>query len=217
MPLTKPRITQINTDYSTVTDPITVLNQGSSVANVDVGFLFNRSNGLVSNVALYWSESGNTFVTAFTSASGATNSNVTVTAYANVSLGKVTSSYADIAENYTADADYPPGTVVVFGGTQEVTITNASHDARVAGVISTAPAYIMNGSKGNAAVALTGRVPCFVQGPVAKGDLLVTSNTNGVATVLVAELFVPGCIIGKSMQNVNSNNVELIEISVGRF
>ena len=217
MPLTKPRFSQINTAFSTVSDPITVLNQGSTVANVDVGFLFNRSNGLSSNVAFYWSESGNTFVTAFTTASGVTNSNVTIAAYANVALGKVTSNYADIAENYMSDNNYPPGTVVVFGGTQEITVTNVSHDSRVAGVISTAPSYLMNSVRGNLAVALTGRVPCYVQGPVSKGNILVTSKTNGVAEVLNKELFNPGCVIGKSLQDINTESIELIEISVGRF
>lgn len=89
MPLTKPRFAQIDTAYTAVGDPITVLNQGSSTANVDVGFLFNRSNGLASNVALYWSESGNTFVTAFTNNTGVSNSNISVQTYANVSVGNV--------------------------------------------------------------------------------------------------------------------------------
>jgi hypothetical protein len=70
-------------------DPITVLNQGSSSANVDVGFLFNRANGLVSNVALYWSESAQSIVTAYTANTGATNSNITVTSYANLTVGNV--------------------------------------------------------------------------------------------------------------------------------
>jgi hypothetical protein len=49
-------------------------------------------------------------------------------------------AYADLAEKYSADTDYPAGTVVVFGGEQEITITEIDHDSRVAGVISTNPA-----------------------------------------------------------------------------
>ena len=87
MALTRPRIGQFDTSSTTFSDPITVLHGGSTTANVDVGFLMNRANGLVSNVALYWNESGNTFVTAFTSNTGGTDSNILVTSYANVTTG----------------------------------------------------------------------------------------------------------------------------------
>ena len=68
--------------------------------------------------------------------------------------------YADLAELYTPDAVYQPATVVVFGGTEEVTISTESHDTRVAGVVSTNPAYLMNSElAGGVPVAFTGRVP----------------------------------------------------------
>lgn len=89
MALTRPRFGQLNTSVVAESDPITVLHQGASQANVDVGFLFNRANGLVSNVALYWSESGQSIVTAFTSNSGATDSNIAVSSYANLTVGNV--------------------------------------------------------------------------------------------------------------------------------
>jgi hypothetical protein len=58
---------------------------------------------------------------------------------------KATSAqYADVAEIYTTDYNYEPGTVVVFGGNKEITISTFSQDTRVAGVVSTAPAYLMN-------------------------------------------------------------------------
>ena len=63
MALTKPKLsTNINTDSSVFADPILVLHQGSSVADVDVGFLMNRSNGLTSNAAVIWQESSKSFV-----------------------------------------------------------------------------------------------------------------------------------------------------------
>jgi hypothetical protein len=93
MALTKPKLSQnIDTDISVFTDPILVLHQGSSLANVDTGFLFNRANGLVSNVAVYWSESANSFVTAFTTSSGAPDANISITTYANLRTGTVTSN-----------------------------------------------------------------------------------------------------------------------------
>jgi hypothetical protein len=93
MALTKPKLSQnIDTDISVFTDPILVLHQGSTLANVDTGFLFNRANGLVSNVAFYWSETANSFVTAFTTSSGAPDANVAPTLFANVRVGIATAN-----------------------------------------------------------------------------------------------------------------------------
>ena len=128
--------------------------------------------------------------------------------------------YADLAEKYTADADYPPGTVVEFGGTNELTITTASHSTQVAGVISTNPAYTMNDGlvgKHTAMVALTGRVPCLVLGPIAKGDRLVASDTAGHAQRLDPAQYEPGCIIGKALEHYNAPHPGTIEVAVGRF
>ena len=125
--------------------------------------------------------------------------------------------YADLAENYVGDTEYAPGTVLVFGGEQEVTITTVSHDTRVAGVVSTNPAYLMNAASGNVAVAMTGRVPCQVLGPVNKGTVLVTSNTAGVAQALDNTQHQPGCVIGKALEQIDGTHIKTIEVVVGRF
>lgn len=128
--------------------------------------------------------------------------------------------YADLAENYQADNNYEAGTVLVFGGDYEVSITTLSHDTRVAGVVSKNPAHLMNSQlTGNGVVplALTGRVPCKVLGPVAKGDLLVTSVTPGVAQRLSTQDYSPGCVIGKSLDVVEDSSIQTIEVVVGRF
>lgn len=136
----------------------------------------------------------------------------------NVIYGKSTQAqYADLAENYIADAEYAPGTVLVFGGEYEVTITNNSHDTRVAGVVSTNPAYLMNAGSGNVAVAMTGRVPCLVQGPINKGTVLVTSSIPGVAQAIHMPEYVPGCVIGKALEQIDSTIIKTIEVVVGRF
>lgn len=126
--------------------------------------------------------------------------------------------YADLAENYQADRSYEPGTVLVFGGSEEVTTTNVKGDTRVAGVVSTNPAHLMNADlKGENVVALglTGRLPCKVVGKVSKGDILVTSAKPGYATVNNSPL--PGTIIGKALENKDDVNEGIIEVVVGRF
>jgi hypothetical protein len=93
--------------------------------------------------------------------------------------------YADLAERYAADQIYDVGTVLVFGGEEEVTTSNIYADTSVAGVVSENPAYLMNdGFSDNdkyPAVALRGKVKVKCVGKVSKGDLLVTSNIHGFA------------------------------------
>jgi len=89
MALTRPKIWDLDTNIEYFLDPITVLHQGATTANVDVGFVFNRANGLVSNVALYWSESLQSMVIALTANTGVTNSNIAVQSYGNLTMGNV--------------------------------------------------------------------------------------------------------------------------------
>ena len=141
--------------------------------------------------------------------------------YFNTVFAKATSAqYADLAEMYVADQNYFPGTVVVFGGCQEITSLAQTHSTQVAGVISTNPSYLMNSAQEGEyvlPVALTGRVPCQVVGTISKGDRLVVSELPGVATVLDMAQYQPGCIIGKALASYNSLEVGIIEVVVGRL
>jgi hypothetical protein len=127
--------------------------------------------------------------------------------------------YADLAENYLADAVYEYGTVVCFGGEKEITISTTSHDPKVAGVISKNPAHLMNGALTGQFVlplALQGRVHCQVKGPISKGDLVVASDVPGTACRLISSQFEHGCLIGKSLETILDTSIQLIEVVVGR-
>ena len=89
MGLTRPKLYQFDTSVNNITDPITVLHAGATMANVDVGFLVNRASGLLSNVAIYWSETSGSFVTAYTTSSGGADSNIAVTSYAPITVGNL--------------------------------------------------------------------------------------------------------------------------------
>ena len=128
-----------------------------------------------------------------------------------------TAQYADLAEIYTSDQQYPAGTILVFGGESEVMQSHSSHDTRIAGVVSTNPAYLMNGTETGIPVALQGRVPCRVLGPVSKGDRVVSSHIAGVAQALDPAQYQPGCIIGKALQAIDSTDISIIEVVVGRL
>ena len=126
-------------------------------------------------------------------------------------------TYADLAEYYEADTEYAVGTVLVFGGDKEVTSSNKQGDHRVAGVVSDQAAYIMNvdcpGLK--TLIALQGRVPCRVVGKVCKGDLMITSRIAGVAVSAEGDAKA-GTIIGKALENYDSDHIGTIEVAVGR-
>jgi hypothetical protein len=128
-----------------------------------------------------------------------------------------TAQYADLAEKYQSDLDYEPGTVLIFGTDTEVTISTVYEDNRVAGIVTTNPAYLMNSAADGVAVALQGRVPCRVVGTICRGDMMVTSNVPGVATACMPPVGPHiGTVIGKALQNYDSDEVGIIEIVVGR-
>jgi hypothetical protein len=138
--------------------------------------------------------------------------------YATLFRGTATESYyADLAENYLADAEYAPGTVVEFGGIAEVTQSTTHGTHRVAGVVSTNPAHLMNSHcEGDnvAAIALQGRVPCNVIGKVAKGDMLVASNVPGYA--IVNNNPSVGSVIGKALEDKLDGERGIVEVVVGK-
>jgi len=131
--------------------------------------------------------------------------------------GNLAATYgADLAEWYRSDAEYEVGTVLVFGGSAEVTVSNTIADTRLAGIVSTNPAYIMNdGLEGTRAlIALAGRVPCKVLGRVKKGDMLTTSATPGVAVKAHDPKL--GTIIGKALEDKDTGDIAVIEVAVGK-
>ena len=196
-------------------------------AGTYVGLSSNKINTNASNVTVESSYvnvaiNGSNIVSVKSDAFIPTSSNVTTLGSLTNWWSKsftvaATAQYADLAEIYTSDSDYAPGTVLVFGGEAEVTQSTASHDTRIAGVVSTNPAYLMNGAESGIPVALQGRVPCQVLGPVVKGDRLVASQHPGIAQRLNKELYEPGCIIGKALEAIDSTDISTIEVVVGRL
>ena len=138
-------------------------------------------------------------------------SNTFGTVYATATSAK----YADVAENYVADQQYSPGTVLAFGGVNEVTLAEDG-TRRVAGVVSSEPAYLMNSHCNGdyvVAIALQGRVPCKVRGKIEKGDMLVSAG-SGFARADYNPIL--GSVIGKALENFDG--IEgVIEVVVGRL
>tara|TARA_R110002153_G_scaffold1149_4_gene5620 strand:- start:3112 stop:6669 length:3558 start_codon:yes stop_codon:yes gene_type:complete len=221
----------------TGTDEFIVLDSGADrrKAASEIGLsIFNNDSGFTTNVGDITGVSAGTYLTGGGS-SGAVTLNVDATTTntagkvvardgsGNFSAGTITATatqaqYADLAENYVADADYEPGTVVVFGGNEEITVTDDANSPRVAGVISTDPAHLMNSTCEGVfvnAVALRGRVPVKCLGVVKKGDILITSHIAGVAMVASDPHFVgAACIIGKAISTKLHDAEGVVEVLV---
>ena len=123
-----------------------------------------------------------------------TDTNLTYNPSTNIlSTTATAAQYADLAEKYSSDEEYLPGTVVMFGGDNEITLSDNMTN-RIAGVISTDPGYVMNDPRPatgedyedyeydplDKAVALTGRVPCKVIGRVEKGDIVAWLDADTI-------------------------------------
>ena len=180
-------------------------------ANFFTGTLTTAAQPNITSVGTLTSLTTTTITTGANSTAGSMTGNWTLTAGS-----RFNATYADLAERYVADALYEPGTVLVFGGPHEVSVTGSPSSRRVAGVVSTNPAYLMNSEcEGEFVVdlALIGRVPCKVMGPVVKGDLIVTSENAGYGK---ADNEAPaGAIIGKAVSNLNERD-GIVEVLVGR-
>lgn len=112
--------------------------------------------------------------------------------------------YADLAERFEADAYYEPGTVLTMGGPAEVTIADEELSEEVFGVVSTRAAYLMNSQAGSdqthPPVAVSGRVPVKVIGPVRKGERLVSAG-RGMARAANRNEITPFNVIGRALEN----------------
>lgn len=122
--------------------------------------------------------------------------------------------YADLAEKYTIDPDYPLelGAVVEMSGCDEFEIQECDTELSpfVMGVISTAPAYLMNKDlKDSMAVGLVGRLPVKVIGPVFKKDILVSAG-DGCLRAAVGTHEYP-FKVGMSLETNDEDGIRLVE------
>lgn len=222
------RVSNLNVSYANVSDYGAVTAQstgnyyptfvsasatGNRALAANASFSANLANGGFIATTFVGNLSGNITTTEITTGANTTQGNITGN-WVLTAGSKMQATYADLAEYYEADQDYGPGTVLEFGGDKEVTMAQDG-TAKVAGVVSTNPAYVMNaGCPGIAIpIALQGRVPCKVRGHVKKGDMMV-SGGNGYARPWNNPSM--GMVIGKALENFEG--VEgIIEIAVGRL
>lgn len=108
-------------------------------------------------------------------ASGRTFKNIYSTTFTGTSTQ---TKWADLAEVYATDKEYPIGTLVQFGGEKEITIATDEVNA----VISEAPAHVMNADGEGQPIALVGRVRIRVVDKVEKHAKIYLSDVPGIGS-----------------------------------
>jgi hypothetical protein len=154
---------------------------------------------------------------------GKTNPTEALDVVGNIAAtGNISAKYQDVAEWVPSTQELVAGTVVVLDAERNnhVLASSESYDTRVAGVVSAQPGLILGeGGKGKLMVATTGRVKVKVdasRGPVRIGDLLVTSDVEGLAmksepVVLGGrKIHSPGTIIGKALEPLEKGTGEIL-------
>jgi hypothetical protein len=125
--------------------------------------------------------------------------------------------YADVAERFAIDTPQPPGTVVELGGIEEICAVGEELSENILGVISTRAAYLMNSGAGtdttHPPIAVSGRVPVRVIGPVKKGDRLVSAG-NGLARAGSRTEITPWNVIGRALTSKVTDGEGIIEATV---
>ena len=143
--------------------------------------------------------------------------NITVKGAANLTAEHA--KWSDLAEYYLGDRQYEPGTLVKFGGKNEVTIADNA-DGEVNAVVTSKPAFLMNYDlKENplgCAIALAGRVPVKVIGKVKKFDLIALSEYAGIGAAISREdrNYKHRIIVGRALEPNDNEDVKLVECVV---
>lgn len=136
--------------------------------------------------------------------------------------GNINAKYQDVAEWVESSQELIAGTVVVLDSerSNQVVASTQAYDSHVAGVISLQPGITLGErGEGRVLVATTGRVKVKVDatnGPIKIGDLLVTSDKEGVAMKSIpidfagARIHRPGTLIGKALEPLAAGTGEIL-------
>jgi len=140
---------------------------------------------------------------------------------------------ADVAELFDVEGErnqYEPGDVLVISESTDRTVEKSSspNSAQVAGVYATKPGVILTerdieaNTSDLVPMGVVGVIPtkvCLENGPIKRGDLLVTSSTPGHAMKAISRhgdgVFPAGTVLGKALENFNDESpTKIIKVLV---
>jgi hypothetical protein len=215
-------LTGLSNSFSRIFNGNSEINIGSANGNANISIggssnVVNISSTSLALTGIFAINAGSAETAIVNAGTNAVGNIGSASSYFNRIFATSTSAlYADLAEMYQADGAYEPGTVVSFGGEFEITQSKVELDPRIAGVVSTNPSYIMNSildGDNVIPVALTGKVPTKVQGPVQKGDMMVSAGNGAAKSHNNPPM---GTVIGKALEDFLGNS-GVINIVVGRL
>jgi hypothetical protein len=192
-------------------------NAGSSGGNITFSVGGNANVLVLSSTTAYFGSDVSVSAIQKTGSNAVGNIGSSANYFNRVFATATTALYADVAERFAADELLEPGTVVELGGLKEITRSQQDLSENVFGVISTKPAYTMNGGAGeddtHPPVAMTGRVPVKAIGIIHRGDRLVSAG-SGVARAAQPGEATAFNVIGRSLENKHSEELGIIEAIV---
>jgi hypothetical protein len=230
--------TIINTSILSVEDNIIELNRNVSTAAgmpTYTGLKVNRgATSSATEQDLYWvwdesfADDGTTIYgnaggawTAFKSGGGDDELSAPTLVDIRANIVHATSTaaqYADLAERYESDVPMEVGDVVELGGAKEITLCQTALSPRVFGVVSEAPAFLMNKDAGNndshPMIALQGRVRVKVTGGGRAGDRIVAAG-SGIARVADLEDCTAFNVLGRLLHDKYDSITQLTECVIG--
>ena len=119
-----------------------------------------------------------------------------------------TALWSDLAEFYESDEPYESGTLIKFGGEKEITI---ACDGEVNGIVSTKPGVVLNAEAKGLPIALAGRVPTKIVGPISKHDKVVLSDIPGVGRKAIFPVDKGLTVIGRALESKSGSDIGLVE------
>ena len=126
--------------------------------------------------------------------------------------------YADLAERYETDTPLEIGEVVILGGDKEITRCNEELSDHVFGVVSEAPAFLMNAEAGDnethPMIALKGRVFVKVRGTGSAGSRIVSAG-NGEAKIAELDDCNHFNVLGRLLKTKYNEDLALTECVIG--
>lgn len=115
--------------------------------------------------------------------------------------------WADLAEIYATDKNYPVGTLVKWGGEKELTLADSVH---VNAVISENPAHLMNSEMEGQPIALVGRVRVRVKGTCKKHDYVYAFEPGVAAAVNPEKVKYNQTVFGRALEDKDTEGEGLV-------
>ena len=143
--------------------------------------------------------------------------------------GGTANTGADIAETFDVEGNrsqYEPGDVLIISQSTDRTVEKSQtpYSTLVAGVYATKPGVLLTEKNAEedqleamVPMGVIGVIPtkvCLEGGAIKRGDLLVTSSISGAAMKADPDKVKVGQVIGKALEDFNSNGVGKIKVLV---